>query len=137
MNNWNQAPIDSISVVVPVYNSELVLKELTRRLEPILTTIPKHELILVNDGSKDRSWNVICELTASHSWIAGINLMRNYGQHNALLCGIQAAHNEVIVTIDDDLQNPPEGDPENSSETVGRLRCSLWYTRKGAARFLA
>jgi len=66
------------------------------------------ELILINDGSRDRSWDVVRELSTQHDWVRGINLMRNYGQHNALLCGIRAATHEVIVTMDDDLQHPPE-----------------------------
>jgi undecaprenyl-phosphate 4-deoxy-4-formamido-L-arabinose transferase len=66
------------------------------------------EVILVNDASRDDSWKVISELSQTHSWIRGINLMRNVGQHNALLCGIREAKCEIIATIDDDLQNPPD-----------------------------
>ena len=69
------------------------------------------ELILVNDGSRDGSWEVIQLLAAKNSWIRGFNLMRNYGQHNALLCGIRFARHDVIVTLDDDLQTPPEEIP--------------------------
>jgi glycosyltransferase involved in cell wall biosynthesis len=99
----------SISVVVPVYNSELTLPELVRRLQPVLTgTAREYELLLVNDGSRDQSWRVIQRLAAEHKWIRGINLMRNYGQHNALLAGIRAARFETIVTMDDDLQHPSE-----------------------------
>jgi glycosyltransferase involved in cell wall biosynthesis len=99
----------SISVVVPVYNSEKSLPELYVRLEPILSTIAsKFEIILVNDGSIDHSWEVICQLANQYPHVRGLNLMRNYGQHNALLCGIRAACHELIVTIDDDLQHPPE-----------------------------
>ena len=102
-----------ISVIVPVYNSELSLRELVIRLRPVLEDLAnEYELILVNDGSKDRSWEVICELTSQHRWIRGLDLMRNYGQHNALLCGIRAALYDTIVTMDDDLQNPPEEIPK-------------------------
>jgi undecaprenyl-phosphate 4-deoxy-4-formamido-L-arabinose transferase len=69
-------------------------------------------LLFVNDGSRDRSWERVRQLAAAHPWVVGIDLMRNYGQHNALLCGIRAASNEVIVTLDDDLQNPPEEIPK-------------------------
>ena len=69
------------------------------------------ELILVNDGSLDQSWGVIQQLAGRQPWIQGFNLMRNYGQHNALLCGIRAARHSVIITMDDDLQNPPEEIP--------------------------
>lgn len=99
----------SISVVVPVYNSEGTLTDLTTRLAMALPTLsPRFELILVNDGSRDKSWIVICALAARYDWVRGINLMRNYGQHNALLAGIRQASYEIIVTLDDDLQNPPE-----------------------------
>ena len=67
-----------------------------------------YELVLVNDSSPDRSWDVICKLADRNPWIHPINLMRNYGQHNALLCGIRASQYDVIVTVDDDLQHPPE-----------------------------
>jgi undecaprenyl-phosphate 4-deoxy-4-formamido-L-arabinose transferase len=97
------------SVVVPVYNSEGSLRLLIERLAQVL---PEHfqqfEVILVNDGSRDRSWPVASELTQDYDWVNGINLMRNYGQHNALLCGIRQARYELIITIDDDLQHPPE-----------------------------
>ncbi len=103
----------SISVVVPVYNSEAILPELAARIAQALAgRVEQFELILVNDGSQDRSWDVICTLAAEHAWVRGINLMRNYGQHNALLAGIRAAQYEVIVTLDDDLQNPPEEIPK-------------------------
>jgi len=102
-----------LSVVIPVYRSESILPELVRRLESVLeATADRFELILVNDSSPDRSWEVISDLARQHSWIRPINLMRNYGQHNALLCGIRAAQYDVIVTTDDDLQHPPEEIPK-------------------------
>jgi len=103
----------SLSVVIPVYRSEAILPELAARLEPVLASITdEYELILVNDCSPDRSWEVISELALQHPRIHPINLMRNYGQHNALLCGIRAARYDVIVTMDDDLQHPPEEIPK-------------------------
>jgi undecaprenyl-phosphate 4-deoxy-4-formamido-L-arabinose transferase len=102
----------SLSVVVPVFNSENSLRELVARLEPVLSGLAdQFELILVNDGSRDRSWQVIEELVTHYQWIKGINLMRNYGQHNALLCGIRESCYNVIITMDDDLQQPPEEIP--------------------------
>jgi glycosyltransferase involved in cell wall biosynthesis len=99
----------SISVIIPVYNSESILPALIKRLEPALASLAKqYELVLINDGSRDGSWKVIQELSRSFPWVRGINLMRNYGQHNALLCGIRAARFEIVVTMDDDLQHPPE-----------------------------
>ena len=101
--------VRSISVVVPVYNSDSILPVLIERLEPVLgATCYQYEVLLVNDGSRDGSWEVIQKLAARHGWVRGINLMRNYGQHNALLAGIRAARFETIVTMDDDLQHPPE-----------------------------
>jgi undecaprenyl-phosphate 4-deoxy-4-formamido-L-arabinose transferase len=66
---------------------------------------------MVEDGSTDQTWNVICDLAHKFLFVRGFRLMRNYGQHNALLCGIRLARAETIVTLDDDLQNPPEEIP--------------------------
>lgn len=102
-----------ISIVIPVYNSAAILPALADRLERFLITYADaFEVILVNDGSKDESWENIRKLAEKFPWLSGINLMRNYGQHNALLCGIRVAKYEIIVTIDDDLQHPPEEIPK-------------------------
>jgi glycosyltransferase involved in cell wall biosynthesis len=102
----------SLSVVTAVYNGENSLRELCRRLVQVLPQVAtQHEIILVNDGSRDASWEVISELSSQLPTVRGLNLMRNYGQHNALLCGIRAAKYDVIVTMDDDLQHPPEEIP--------------------------
>lgn len=101
-----------VSVVVPVYNSEGSLPLLVERLSQVLEPgRDLGELILVNDESMDGSWCVIQELASRHPWIRGFNLMRNYGQHNALLCGIRLAGYPIVVTLDDDLQTPPEEIP--------------------------
>lgn len=108
-----QSRVTSVSVVIPVFNSaevlELLLERLLRAME---AQTSRFEIILIDDGSRDRSWHVICGLARRHDAIRGINLMRNYGQHNALLCGIRAAKYEVVVTMDDDLQHPPEEIPK-------------------------
>jgi glycosyltransferase involved in cell wall biosynthesis len=102
----------SISVVTPVYNGEASIAELCRRLSEVLLQVAtEYEIILVNDGSRDRSWEIISELSSRSTRVRGLNLMRNYGQHNALLCGIRAAKYEMTVTMDDDLQQPPEEIP--------------------------
>src|SRR3954466_3236736 len=102
----------SASVVIPVYHSAEILPELIERLETVLApAFAWFEVILVNDGSRDRSWAVIAELAGRHDWVTGIDLMRNYGQHNALLCGIRAARGELTITLDDDLQHRPEDIP--------------------------
>jgi undecaprenyl-phosphate 4-deoxy-4-formamido-L-arabinose transferase len=103
---------EGISIIVPVYNSQQTLQPLVRRLEAVLSPVaPLREIILVNDDSRDESWRIIQELSRETPGVRGINLSRNYGQHNALLCGIRAARLGTIVTIDDDLQNPPEEIP--------------------------
>lgn len=105
--------VSGLSVVIPVYRSEAILPELVRRLGEVLPTLAnEHEVVLVNDSSPDGSWEVICDAQQRVPWIRAINLMRNYGQHNALLCGIRAAQYSRIVTMDDDLQHPPEEIPK-------------------------
>lgn len=102
----------SISAIVPVYNSQNSLGALVDRLDPILQQVSNDfEIILVNDGSRDASWDVIAKLAQDNPRVRGINMMRNYGQHNALLAGIREAGKKLIVTLDDDLQNPPEEIP--------------------------
>jgi undecaprenyl-phosphate 4-deoxy-4-formamido-L-arabinose transferase len=101
-----------ISIVVPAYNSHGSLPELVIRLRKLFAGFLPFEIIIVNDGSSDGSWLVIERLSAEYPEIQGIDLMRNYGQHNALLAGVRAAHHDVIVTIDDDLQHPPEEVPK-------------------------
>lgn len=99
---------EGLSVVIPVYNSQETLEELVFQLSQVLPNLsPSFELILVNDGSRDKSWETIYGLSQTYTWLRGINLMRNYGQHNALLCGIRAVQYDTIVTMDDDLQHPP------------------------------
>ncbi len=101
-----------LSLVVPVYRSEDTLRELHRRIVAAVEPIdPNFELILVEDCGGDRSWEIIEELAQRDRRVHGIRLARNYGQHNALLCGIRAASGKVLVTLDDDLQNPPEEIP--------------------------
>lgn len=102
----------AISAVIPTYNSAAMLPVLVDRLEPVLRQVAgEFELVLVNDGSRDQTWAVIEELAQTRPWLRAIDLMRNSGQHNALLCGIRAARYPVIVTLDDDLQDPPEEIP--------------------------
>lgn len=108
----NDALPTGISVVVPVYRSESMLAELVERLGAVLAgTGRPFELILVCDASPDDSWGVIQRLARERAWIRGKHLMRNYGQHNALLCGVRDARFDLTVTMDDDLQHPPEEIP--------------------------
>ena len=102
-------PQPGISVAIPVYNSERSLPPLIERLGAVLPALAaSYEVILVNDGSRDRSWDVVQALSRERPWVRGFCLMRNFGQHNALLCAIRAARYDTIITMDDDLQHPPE-----------------------------
>lgn len=112
MNNLEKQS-GSVSVVVPIYNSEATLGLLISRLESVLRACtPSFQIILVNDGSEDKSWQMIQKFSKQYPFIHGLDLMRNYGQHNALLVGIREAQYDVIVTMDDDLQHPPEEIPK-------------------------
>jgi len=99
-----------ISVVVPVYNGAATIDELVDRVSAALEG-RRLEVILVNDGSTDASWSRIVERSRGNANVRGLDLARNVGQHNALLGGIRAARGDVVVTLDDDLQNPPEEIP--------------------------
>lgn len=99
----------SVSVVVPVYCSESMLTILYKRIVGALNEITEtYEIIFVDDCSNDGSWGVICNLSSSDQRVKGIKLGQNVGQHNALLSGILNSNCDIIVTLDDDLQNPPE-----------------------------
>lgn len=102
----------NLSIVVPVYRGETFIAPLVQRLTQALPTFAEqYEIILVNDGSPDNSWQLIQHLTGEYPWVRGVHMMRNYGQHNATLCGVREACYEVIVTMDQDLQHPPEEIP--------------------------
>jgi glycosyltransferase involved in cell wall biosynthesis len=103
-----------LSVVIPVYRSEASLRALVGRLVPVLeATGMSHEIVFVEDGSPDNSWGVLREIQDAHPGrVVAVQLMRNYGQHNALMCGFRHARGRLIVTMDDDLQHPPEEVPK-------------------------
>jgi undecaprenyl-phosphate 4-deoxy-4-formamido-L-arabinose transferase len=101
-----------VSVIVPVYNGASSLPELATRLAAVLPSLTSSfEVILVDDGSRDDSVEVARRLRSQYSFVRVLRLLRNYGQHNALLCGIRHARYPLIVTLDDDLQHPPEHVP--------------------------
>lgn len=102
-----------ISVVVPVYRARDSLPELHRRIVRVFEAAGlTWELIFVDDCSGDASWTTIRSLAQTDHRVRGFTLSRNFGQHNALLCGIREARGETVVTIDDDLQHPPEEIPK-------------------------
>lgn len=103
----------SLSIVVPVYRAEGTVRELHRRLVAALEAENiGFEIVFVEDCGGDRSWELIQALAREDERVRGLRMSRNYGQHGALLCGIRAARNEVVITLDDDLQNPPEEIPK-------------------------
>ena len=102
------------SVVVPVYNSEKTLEELYQRLCHMFDETLRlgFELVLVDDSSKDHSYEKMQELHRRDKRVKIIQLSRNYGQHSALLCGFHYAQGDAVITMDDDLQHPPEEIPK-------------------------
>lgn len=102
-----------ISIVIPVYRSQETLRELHRRIVTVVEPHdPNFELILVEDCGGDDSWQIIKNIAQEDHRVHGIRLSRNFGQHNALLSGIRFLKGEIVVTLDDDLQNPPEEIPK-------------------------
>jgi undecaprenyl-phosphate 4-deoxy-4-formamido-L-arabinose transferase len=102
-----------ISVVIPVYRSEATLRSLTDRLRGVLEAMNlTWEIVFVDDNSPDHAWDVLTDLQrADPGHLTLVRLMRNFGQHNALMSGFHQARGRSIVTLDDDLQNPPEEIP--------------------------
>jgi len=122
-------PEPYLSVVVPVFNEEESLPVLLRRLEAALASAGKtYEIILINDGSRDGSLGLLREAAAHDARLVVIDFNRNYGQHAAVFAGFEAARGEIIVTIDADLQNPPEeigklvAKMEEGYDVVGSVR---------------
>lgn len=120
-----------ISVVIPVYNEEANLQALMGRLLPVMESLAKpFEIILVDDGSRDRSLALLKEFS-SHPSICVVELTRNYGQHAAIMAGFSVTRGDIVLTMDADLQNPPEEIPrlvrvmeEEGYDVVGTIRRS-------------
>jgi dolichol-phosphate mannosyltransferase len=96
-----------LSIVVPVFNEEKVLREFYKRTAATLVNC-RFEILFVNDGSQDASWQIVEELAKTDSKVIGISLTRNFGHQAALTAGLEHANGDAIVTIDCDLQDPPE-----------------------------
>ena len=114
MNELAAEPAPVVSVVIPVFNEEACLPELLRRCRAAgVATGLAFELVLVDDGSSDRSRTLIEEASTAHPGeVVGVLLNRNYGQHAAVMAGLEQARGEILVTLDADLQNPPEEIPK-------------------------
>jgi glycosyltransferase involved in cell wall biosynthesis len=101
-----------ISVIVPVFNEEESLPELTQWISRVMNTHGfSYEVILINDGSTDRSWEVIQGLTTENNALKGLNFTRNFGKSAALDAGFRRAQGEVVITMDADLQDSPDEIP--------------------------
>lgn len=102
-----------VSVIIPVYNSESSIAELCDRLDSVLASIAgEYEIIMVDDGSRDNSYREMKKLHLKGGALRIVSLERNFGQQNAIMCGLRLATMEYIVTLDDDLQNPPDEIPK-------------------------
>ncbi len=118
-----------ISVVIPIYNEEENIKILYLRLKQVLENLKKYdyEIIFVDDGSTDNSFEILKEISNKDSKVKVIRLTKNFGQTSALMAGIDYAKGEIIITLDGDLQNPPEEIPKLISEIeAGYLFVSGW-----------
>lgn len=133
-----------LSIVIPVYNDEEVLHELLRRVAPVNQNLagPDYEIILIDDGSRDRSWQVILELKNSYENIVAIKLARNFGQQNSIAAGLSIAQGEYIVLMDSDLQDRPEDIPvllDALKESNASMAIAQWISRKdtGLKKFVS
>ena len=115
----------SISVLVPVYRSSISLPQVVARTQTALADVV-HEIILVEDASGDATWETVQALVSQNPNVRGLRLGRNAGQHSALLAGVRAARFTVVVTLDDDLQNPPEEIPR-LVEALDQLQADVVY----------
>lgn len=99
------------SVIVPVYNSEQTLEELVTRIERVMAVYPSYELLMIDDFSLDGSWEKLKAVKGNKAHIRLLRLTKNFGQAAATLCGITESRADIMITIDDDLQHPPEEIP--------------------------
>jgi len=136
----NMSPAFSVSVIIPVFNEEQNLSELIRRCLNVCKSLERtFEIILIDDGSSDNSAQIIAEEAGNNSGsVIGIFLNRNYGQHSAIMAGFAEAKGDIVVTLDADLQNPPEEIPRliekinEGFEVVGTVRvprCDTLFRR--------
>lgn len=108
----------SISIVVPVYNGKKYLDELVKRICLATSEFSVYEIILVDDSSPDNSYKKISEIAKHNKSVKGFLLDENYGQQNAILCGLAHAVGDYVAIMDDDLENPPESIPVIYSEII-------------------
>jgi len=132
-----------VSIVIPVYNEEPNLQKLMARLYPVMTSLGKSfEIIFTDDGSRDRSLQILREMAQSHPEVKVIEFNGNFGQHMAIMAAFEKSVGEIVVTLDADLQNPPEEIPklvaemEKGHDVVGSVRQKRQDTffRRAASR---
>ncbi len=118
-----------ISIVIPVYNEEPNIQRLFTRLYPVMQEIGKpFEIIFTDDGSHDRSLEMLKALAADHSEVRVVEFNGNFGQHMAIMAAFEISRGEIVITLDADLQNPPEEIPklvaavEQGHDVVGTIR---------------
>ncbi|MEN9532874.1 MAG: hypothetical protein RIQ83_2098 [Pseudomonadota bacterium] len=142
----NNTDIKLVSVIIPVYNEEASLPMLLSRVTAACERLPQdYEVLLIDDGSHDGSTEIISEAAANAgSKLVGVLLNRNYGQHAAIMAGFETAKGDLVITLDADLQNPPEEIPRlveaamqgyDVVGTVRRNRQDSWF-RKTASRLI-
>lgn len=100
------------SVIIPIYNEEENISELYRRLTGAMEKLGTYEIILIDDGSKDKSWQIIKELHDKNPCVKGLSFSRNFGHHIAITAGLDHAEGKTIILMDGDLQDPPEEIPK-------------------------
>ena len=132
----------SISVVVPIYNDQEVIAELHRRLRPVLEAITdRYELILVDDGSRDHSWEEMLQVRRSNEHVRAVRLSRNFGQQSAIAAGLSLTSNDLIVLMDSDLQDRPEDIPTLIDALLAdphaMMAIAQWEERKDSRMKLA
>ena len=132
----------SISVVVPIYNDQEVIAELHRRLRPVLEAITdSYELILVDDGSRDHSWEEMLQVRRSNEHVRAVRLSRNFGQQSAIAAGLSLTSNDLIVLMDSDLQDRPEDIPTLIdallADPQAMMAIAQWEERKDSRMKLA
>ena len=115
------------SIVIPVYKSERSLKELYQRICRCFESIDSDfEIIMVEDCGNDNSWQILKDIRGKDKRVKIIQLMKNFGQHNALMCGLSHCRGDYAITIDDDLQNPPEEIPK-LIHAIGKSNFDIVY----------
>ena len=138
--------INKVSVVIPVYNEQESLPELIRRTDAACALLHRdYEILLVDDGSSDNSARMLCDAAEKPgSHVVAVLLNRNYGQHSAIMAGFSHATGDLIITLDADLQNPPEEIPrlvekaDEGYDVVGTVRQNRQDTlfRKTASKMI-